>query len=234
MIGAAGEIEIADRVEHFVAHELVLVAQAAVGSARWSPLITTALSSEPPRARPAARRCATSSRKPKVRARLISALNASASSVMLMPCRRIARAFEIDREAHREAEVGRKRHRSALGDDADRLQHLDRAARRALLGDAGAFDQKDEGRGAAVHRSALRARRARRSHCRFQHRRTRPSDARRSRRDARTIGQHRATRRFDGVFPLRTDLAANVGPPEYNPGPRQGRHQLHRHPSARM
>ena len=50
----AGEVEIAQRVEHLVAHELVDVAQPLAFSTR-SPLITTALSSEPPRARPAAR-----------------------------------------------------------------------------------------------------------------------------------------------------------------------------------
>ena len=72
-IGAAGEIEVAERVEHLVAHELVVVAQAFLVQHR-SPLMTMAFSSEPPRARPAWRSARPRRRKPKVRARLISVL----------------------------------------------------------------------------------------------------------------------------------------------------------------
>ena len=148
----AGEIEIADRVEQLVAHELVGVAQAAAVqhpvAADHDGVVERAAARQPGRAQALDIVEQAEGAGPaelgfeRVRRR----------TSCCMSWRRISGLGEIDLEAHREAVDRAERRRCAAGSPTcDRLQHLDRAPRRVLLDDAGAFDQKDERRGAAVH-----------------------------------------------------------------------------------
>src|SRR6185437_9191094 len=60
-------------------------------------------------------------------------------------------AGEIDLEAHREPGIRHQAGGFVAVADRDGLEDADGAPRRVLLGDAGAFDEEDERRGAAVH-----------------------------------------------------------------------------------
>ncbi len=90
-----------------------------------------------------------------MRARPMSRLNSVGvgTKEMALPLDRLR--GEIDGEAQREFGSGPERGgRIAVG-DLHRAQHLDRTARGALLDQAGALHQLDEGRGAAIHRRHL-------------------------------------------------------------------------------
>ena len=93
----------------------------------------------------------------------------------------------------------------------DRLQHLDGAARRVLLDDAGAFDQEDEGRRAAVHDRHFRPVELDDRVVDLAAGEAPPSDARssRSRCPRRSTGSG-AQRGIDRIAPDRRDLGAGA------------------------
>ena len=105
----------------------------------------------------------------------------------------------------------------------DRLQHLDGAARRVLLDDAGAFDQEDEGRGAAVHDRHFGPVELDRPRCRS---RDRPSAAIRCSMVAidrpSPLSSTRAQRLLDRIAPVGRDLrAGTIGAAEDDAGVRR-------------
>src|SRR6266852_1134633 len=139
-------------------------------------------------------------------------------------------AGEVDGEAHGEAVIGRERGGLAVLADGYRLQHLDGAARRVLLDDAGAFEQEGEQRSAAVHHRHFRPVELDQRVVDLEtgQRRHQMLDGRD--RQAFAIVETRAQRLLDRVAPVGLDLrAGTVGAAEDDARVRRGRMQRHGH-----
>ena len=153
---SAREIEIAHRVEHLVAHELVAEAQAAfvedaVAADHDGVVERSAAAPAPPRAA----------------FHLLEEAEGAGAADFALEARRIGRhrdalapdrvRGEIDGEAQaRIRRPARATPRRPRPSTRTGFRILMRAARRVLLHQPGALDQEDEGRGAAVHRRHFR------------------------------------------------------------------------------
>ena len=148
---ATGEIEVAHRVEHLVAHELVAIAQAAfvedAVAADHDGVLERAAERQPGRAHALD---------------LVEEAEGPGAANVPLEARRRGDDLdalaadrvrgEIDGEAQREFLGGLERRCGLARFHPDGLQDSDRAPRRVLLNEAGALDEMDEWRGAAIHR----------------------------------------------------------------------------------
>ena len=151
----AREVEIADRVEHLVAHELVLEAQPsfvhhAVAVDHHGVVERTAARQAVPAQVVDFLQEAEGARPGDVGLELL-AVDAARPA---LPRDHVA--FEVDLEVDPEAARRRQAGVAPAVADLDRLEDANRLARRVLHLDPGALDQEHERRGAAVHDRHLR------------------------------------------------------------------------------